>query len=293
MSNSTSNVTYFSMRVWYNRFGSAPYQEWIYLDLFPIGIIGIFLNILSLKVLQSKEFEHSFYSYLRAYIVNSIFLCFSNGTRFMNVTRSIFGFSNTYNANWYIVYIIIPINNICYHYGGFLDIVLGFERVVLLGNKFNWFKRIKPTLLCAFFLFASVLIDIVLFFSFKIIEKKVNLNKTEILTIHLYTPTSRAKVLADTLSYVFDITPLIMEISLSVFGVILMKTFVKKKTKVMTAGTTRLADKGGTNISQNNTGTKVSASVLTSNTNDAVERAKKMELRLTLMTIILTSFSIL
>jgi hypothetical protein len=293
MSNSTkSNVTYLSLTSWYSKFGSAPYQEGIFLSFLPIGIIGIFLNILSLKILNSKEFEHAFYSYLRVYIINSIFLCYSTGTRFANVTRSIFGFSNTYSANWYIIYIAIPLNNICFHYGSFIDIIIAFERVVTLSNKMNCFKRMKPLLVVGLFLIASILIDFVLYFSFEITEKKVMLNKTVSFIIHSYAPIPSLKLTRDILSYIFDIIPLLIEVSLSIWGIILVKSFVTKKKRVMTSATTKIGDRTTRLIGQNMNDINSNVAAVAS-TNDGIEKAKKMEMRITIMTIILTFFSIL
>jgi hypothetical protein len=283
MSNSTSNVTYFPLSVWYSRFGSAPYVEGIYLSFLSVGIIGLFLNTLSFIVLQSKEFEHAYYKYLRVYIINSLLLCFAIGSRFASVTRSIFSFSNTYNANWYVVNISIPLINVCYHYGCFLDIILAFERVVLLSNKFTWFRRIKPAALCVFFLILSILIDFIFYFSFDIVKRKINLNKTEIFIMHLFTTRADVKSLKDVIAYVSDIIPMLMEIFLGAYGIILMKSFVKKKKRIMVANATRLTER--TLANTNNSATLI--------TNESVEKAKRMEVKLAIMTVILVLFSIL
>jgi hypothetical protein len=290
MSNSTSNTTYFPLSVWLYRFGSAPYQEKIYLSFLPVGIFGIVLNILSLKILQSKEFDHAFYSYMRAYIANSICLCVFQGTRFVNVTRSIFSFSNSYAANWYIAKISIPFIIICFHYGSFLNIVMAFERIVLLSNKLRWFKRINPIFLLVSFAIVSIIIDAV-YFCLQVTERIIYLNETKIFKTYLTTFSVSVKPLTDILSYIFDIVPLVIEISLSVIGIIMMKSFVKKKAKILTSGKTIIPVNGTSNTSKG-TVLKVNPTAISSN-NDAVERAKKMEIKLTLMTIILTYFSIL
>jgi hypothetical protein len=291
MSNSTSNITYFPLSVWLYRFGSAPYQEKINLSFLPVGIIGTFLNILSLKILQSKEFDNAFYIYMRAYIANSICLCAFQATRFLNITRSIFSFSNSYAANWYIAKISIPFVTMYFHYSSFLNIVMSFERIVLLSNKLSWFKRINPIFLLVSLAIVSIIIDAV-YFCLQVTERIIFLNETEIFKTYLTTLPVSVKLLANTLSYIFDIVPLVIEISLSVIGIIMMKSFVKKKTKILASGKAINPVNGISNTAQKGTVLTENLTAISSN-NDAVERAKKMEIKLTLMTIVLTYFSIL
>jgi hypothetical protein len=140
----------------YRLYGSSTVQDIINISLIPLGLIGIGLNILSLIILRSNgaRFKQTFYTYLRAYTICSIFICFLNATQFTSQVSKVFKFTNTKISFQYYCYIFVPLINITNFYGSMLDVALSLERVVILSNKLKWFIQLNQKVVC--FVFAVI-----------------------------------------------------------------------------------------------------------------------------------------
>jgi hypothetical protein len=278
MHNST-NFTYIPLSFFiYDIYDTKLYQEILSLSMLPTGIIGIFLNILTLLILRSRVFNLSLYVYFRAYTINSLSICFWTGLSFLVNTRSIFDFSNTYNTNWFHIYFTIPILSINYTISSFLDLFMSLERVMLLSNGFQWFKKLKPSIICVVFVLISICLNIPSYFFYKPFMKTTSSNTKETTVYHSISKNfTDLKLYMNVLSYIIDALPIILQIILSISTLALMKSYVKNKSRVTDM-----------NLIRRNTPAHAQTS------NDEVrKRARKMEIKLTVLVIILTTLSIL
>ena len=136
--NSSSNFTYtyYTAEDVLNMFGSTLLLD--VLNFYPylvLSVIGLFLSILTLVALFSPGFDMNFYKYLKVYTVNNIVNSFINLSNFLaGTTYHILPWTNSKLAIDYYVYGITCTLNICYFYGGVINIVIALDRI-------TFFKR--------------------------------------------------------------------------------------------------------------------------------------------------------
>jgi hypothetical protein len=277
MKNSTiRNVTYYPLNHWYSQFASSREQEILALVMLGSGIIGIFLNILTLIVLRSNAFDLKVYTYLRVFVVNSIMLCFWTALSFIFMVKSFFSFANTNGASLFNIYLVIPFLRMNNTFGVFIDILISFERVALFSNRFNWFKKLKPIIPCEISAIISVFVVIPYFFYYKPIQIEIPLNETEVFTMHFFRSKKYITILKEyitVLSYITDILPVILQVLLSIAAIVLIKSYSKNKNRINNMPMKRM------NTSTSN--------------NETRKRTRKMEIKITIMVIILTTISML
>jgi hypothetical protein len=288
--NTLSNVTYFPLSFWYAEFGSMFYQEVVDLSMLATGIVGILLNILTLVILRSKAFSLKLYVYFNIYVINSILICFWTGTRLLN-TKQLFEFSNTYRAVWYETFFSTPLLTLSYIFSGFIETIMSFERVVVLSNKFKWFEKMKPIIPCSISVAISISVCIPYFFYYKPSQMKIPLNETTVFTIHYTAPSKNLitlKQYIDITTYIIDITPIITQIVLSSISTVFMRLYVKKKKKM-------LSKKEPIELTNSHLSVKNQTSQITAQKveNKTIKKTRTMEIKLAMLVVILTLFSIL
>jgi hypothetical protein len=283
MNNTTnSNETiphfgFFSKEQWFTIFGSVLIQEIINISIIPIGIFGMSLNIVALIVLRSHEFNLPFYTYLRAHTLQSVFICFLSSTHFTIGCRNLLSFTNSkFSFQWY-VHVVVPFINITTLYGSLLGIILSMERIILLSNQLKWFRKINANLVCVICAFIPFVFFWPLFSVFRENSAVVYLNETTPFTIYYfylyYSSKSMEKYIKENSVYIIDLIPAILGIVLSIITIILVKRYRKRKMNL--TGTSRTAKTSVSN--QNATGN-----------NTPVDKTKRMEIRLTVLVLILT-----
>jgi hypothetical protein len=284
-SNSTQgSVQYLSKKEWYNIFRSFIQQE-IDISLIPIGLTGVLLNVLALIVLRSDKFNLPFYTYLRAYTSASLFICLINSTQFTAGARTILPFTNSIESARYYSFIFYPFQVIINVYGSFLDIVLSMERVVLLSKKFEWFRKINPKVLCVILFVIAFAMSSPYFILYRENIIKRNLNRTT--TFIFYRPvisrlSLRIKDYYFKMPYVVEIFPIVMETGFNILSVYLIREYNKNKMRIIGIAVGNDTNKEGSLTN----GTKSVPSQRTE-----VVRAKKMEIKLTILVIFLSVLS--
>jgi hypothetical protein len=266
MSNSTA--VYFSLNTWFNRIGSTLHQEIIFLTLIPLGFFGIIFNIIALFILKDNSLKLPIYQYMRIYTLNSILVCAITMTRFINNSRRFFGFSNTNGAQMYVTFFYIATSNIIYTFGGYLDCLLLLDRVILLSGRMQWFKKVSPKIVCFFVLILTCIVLASNFFMYRPSKRVVYLNATETFTLYGFTASSFQKkkigfVLFHIGNVVMSPVPLVIEIFLCIVTVIFLKKFTLKKRK------------------------------LSIQSSSSEKKIRKTEIKMTIVVIVLTLFSIM
>jgi hypothetical protein len=269
----------------FNMFRSYKQQE-IDVILIPMGLIGVLLNILALIVLRSDKFNLPFFGYLKAYTYASLFICLINITQFTAGARTILPFTNSIGTARYYCYIFYPFQVILNTYGSSLDIILSMERVVLLSKRLEWFKKIKPNVLCFIFFIISVGFSSPYWFLFAPAAFKRSLSKTETLLVHINGGSRYISKISDyifKMPYVIDTIPIIMETFFNILSVYLIKEYTKNKK--------RITGNNGINKNDAPTLTNNAPTVAGQSRRSESNRAKKMEVKLAILVIFLSIFS--
>jgi hypothetical protein len=298
-SNNVTNTTgggegpYFSIEFWYKLIGSSISQEILYVSLIPISTIGVVLNIMALIVMRSSVFNLPFYTYLRGYTICSLFIRLWNVTQFTAGTRTLIKITNSAGSFAYYCFfyvLLLTWTNAC---GSFFDIVLSMERAVLLSKKLDWFKKLKPKLLSLIFVIASLLIVWPVGTLFRPFYFEVNLNKTTKFKVHLFTLKAVNKVIGEWngyMPYIIDICPIIIETAFNVLSVYLIKRYTKQKLRIVATNKTI----GNTRLATQTMATGAAAAATTTaapSMNQAGERTKRMEVKLTILVIFMSILS--
>jgi hypothetical protein len=293
-SNTTQKpIKYLSKNQWFEVYRSFIQQE-IDISLIPIGLFGVILNILALIVLhRSDRFNLPFYTYLKAYTSASLFICLINSTQFTAGARTILPFTNSIESARYYSFIFYPFQTIINVYGSFLDIVLSMERVVLLSKKFEWFRKIHPIVLCFIFFMIAFSISSPYFVLLREYSLELNLNKT---TTFMFYGARASRYYSDIrdylfkLPYVVEIFPIVMETGFNILSVYLIREYNKNKIRVIGNGVNR-----GDVVTRGVAITKPAHSIpiapAVPSQRSEVIRAKRMEIKLTILVIVLSVLS--
>jgi hypothetical protein len=291
---------YLPKKQWFAIFRSMP-QQWIDVSLIPLGIIGIILNILALIVMRSDKFNLPFYTYLRAYTYWSIVICAVNSIQFTSGSRTLFGFTNSKVSTLFYAYIFFPGQYVNNCYGSLLDIVLSMERVVLLSKSLSCFRKINPKLLCFIFFIFSLATSGPYFF-FMAAGGKFELPISRRKTFTFYTTaTSRFRDSVNSFilyaPYFFEIFPIVFESVFNVLSIYLIRMYTKNKMKITATTTmgnqktgvgrrTMLQDKSVSIVNQTNAVGESRRSA-----NAALRKSRKMEIKLTILVIFMSTLS--
>jgi hypothetical protein len=289
--NNTANKSYYSLNYWYESLGSTLIHEIVYISLVPIGIIGILLNILALFILRSNKFRLSFYTYLRAYTICSVFICFFNATQFSAGVRRSLPFTNSKLSIQYFSYVYIPFFTGINVYGTSLDVVLSIERVALLSNRMHWFRSVNPKKLCFILMIIFSILAIPYWFFFEPMEMEVKLNETTTIRLHYFIThhsTSFLKFYFYVYSCFVDAIPIVVETSLNIISVIMIKKYVKQKLRIL-VGSSRSSSRSN----QIELGNLLITLRRANESNNFAFRSKQMEIKLTILVIFLSIVSIM
>jgi hypothetical protein len=284
--NKNATESYYSLEYWLKVFGSIYALDVVNVALIPIGIIGAVLNILALIVMRAENFNLPFYTYLRAYTYCSICICLLNATLFTTGTRKLLKFTNTKETVQYYCFFYGPLITIINLYGSFIDVVLSMERIVLLSKKLEWFRKIDPKLLCVIFAIITNLFTWPYWTNYRAEQLTVMLNETTPFVIHYYKFKMFSIALSNyfyVLPYISDTFPIVLEIVLNMISIILIKKYTKNKMRILTRVRTRakITVRNDSSIERSATNTN----------NPSTIRARRMEVKLTILVIILSILS--
>ena len=139
--------------------GSTPLYDAVFLFVLPpLGLLSLAGNLLSYFIFSARYFKKKpYYTYLRAYCLNSSMMNFIFAISFICDSRRFLDLSNTELSTYFRCYIKIFLSNTCYFYGSVLDIVLAIDRLIEFSSLKMKFRQHDPNRVCSF-LFVLVLI---------------------------------------------------------------------------------------------------------------------------------------
>jgi hypothetical protein len=249
----------------FNTFDQEFYQDMIYLILAPIGLIGIGLNILAFIILRGEQFRLPVIHYLRAHTINSCFMC-------LIIPTVITGRINTESSAKYYAHFYIPFAMILIFYQTSLDTVLTFDRALTFSTHFEKYRHFKPKLVSIILLVISILMSLPTWFTFGTKQTEmIQLNGTTETTV-FYFSFMKPNFSFYMTNFIFNIIPFTFEMPLNIVTMIFLKNYLKRRVHFRNA---RPADHpDGFLLQQEN-------------------RLRKMEMKVTLLVIILSIFSLM
>ena len=132
--NSTLNETYHDLEYWFLMVGQSWIFDYLYVySLVPFFLVAFGISLLGYLILLKKEFQigsSSFYQYMRAYILNGMFLFAILTTTFIPLTKSVFSFTNTYEAIFFGCYFQRPVQYIFYTNSALIEMCIVVERLL-------------------------------------------------------------------------------------------------------------------------------------------------------------------
>jgi hypothetical protein len=286
-----SNETFHSLDYWLNLFGSTWYQEIIFLTFLPIGLVGFILNTIGYIVFKmNNDFELPFYVHLRAYTLNSICLSLLLSTRFVNNSRRFFNFSNTVPSMEYFGHFYIPAFNFLYFYQSCLNIVLTIDRIVALSNRFQYFKKLKATVVAYLVFSFSFIIVIANWINNSDGETKINLNQTVIFTFHYVNiKISNNLYFRFVTNGIVDIIPVASQLILLLIVVYLLRSYSTNVGMIRNMTSSGLG-KINFKLSRHQLNNRLTRTI---STPTMMNQQKRTQIELTILTITLSSFSLL
>ena len=152
-----------------------------------VSVLGVFFNILSFLVLQSREFNMPIYEYLRVYTLNSAIVCTAASTFIFSARSSrIHDWKSSYWATTYFAFVCIPLMSTGYFYATFLDIFLSIDRISNFNQKIKGcFSRYGAYKTSAFGLLICVLINSPCYYMFEPLNMTVAFNSPNLSSIYL------------------------------------------------------------------------------------------------------------
>jgi hypothetical protein len=208
--------------------------------LTPLCGIGFILNILSFAVFMDKEFDKTpFFSFLRLYTVNGSVALLLGTSVFTANALSLFTWTTSYPAQFFFLYIVVPIGNINYYFGTMLDLVLTLNRIAIFRKPVKKLFVIGPYKLCAAMLAFCVITDIPYFLLFAPQQYTFSVfNSTKI--VQLYYGTQSAFnysqlgiILTIILECWRDFFLTLVEITLNIWLIFCFKAYLKQRAELL------------------------------------------------------------
>jgi hypothetical protein len=204
----------------FNTYGLEFHQDIIYLSLIPIGLIGFGFNILTFVILRGEQFRLPVIHYLRAHTINSCFLC-------LIIPTAISGHINNVDSAKYYAHFYVPIINFLVFYQTSLDTVLTFDRALTFTTRFEKLKKFKPKLISLFLLLISLVMNLPAWVTFSTKQMEIQLNETE--KILFYSTAIEPNPFFYLTNSIANTVPFVIEMPLNILTMILLKRYLKRR----------------------------------------------------------------
>jgi hypothetical protein len=147
-------------------------EQYFYLFLMcPLAIIGIILNLISLKVFRDKSFNSVTFKYLRLITLTDFFICIIIIPYCITNYTQPFNKYDMFLRHFYLAYVYIPGANIAINLSTLLNVLVTIERLISVGwptQRYTLFKPSRYYLSCVIVITLSILSNIANFFLYQI-----------------------------------------------------------------------------------------------------------------------------
>ena len=234
--NSSLNETFQNLEYWFLVVGNSWLFDQLYVyTLLPFYLIALGFALLSYLILAKKEFDNnSFFKYMRAYVLNSIFLFAILATTFIPLTKFVFKFTNSYESIFYGCYFYIPLLSVFYLNSSFIEICIVVERLLyFLPAKYQRIKIIGFNKFSILLFLVCFLISLPNFFLAYPGYMDVKLDKDTTFRIYFWGNTEFSQsfigfIINGLMYFVRDILTLIVKIILNIKLIIMVRNYLSK-----------------------------------------------------------------
>ena len=235
--NFSKNETYLNLDYWLNLISTSSiiFEILNTYTIIPISIVAIWLNVFTLWILKYKEFKSKkFFSFMKAYVANNIFLCLFVMTSFVASAKRLFVFATSYEAAFYCSYFYGPVLAFFYLNSSLLEIFLVIERSVnFLPIKYKKLNSIGFKKICIFIIITSLAVCLPTFFVFYPGKQPVRVNEVKIAIIYYTIQTSFAvssygSIILFLVFFIRDFLTMFIKIVLNAISVSLIRNYMNK-----------------------------------------------------------------
>ena len=230
------NDNYHLKLYWHEHYGNYFYIDILYITvLCPVSVIGVFLNLITLKIFKSRCFStKNVYKYFKVYTINSLIICFLFSINFLFRSPTILEYTNTYAVRLLGIKIMFPIFATIYFYLSILDIVISLERVSHFLIKLKKLHAFNPYKVCTWLFLINILINLIYILVYEPGHSNVNLNLQTNYSIYYNTLSTYGKTKIGQLNiaaiYILrDVVILFIVIILNVLSIILLNKYLKRR----------------------------------------------------------------
>ena len=250
--------------------------------LLPISLIGVVFNWISYKVFSDTAvFTKRIYSYLTVYSINSAFLGLLDSVFYLmslKVNGVILNYS-FYECSFYVSYAYLPLHLTLFFFGSILDCFLVFDRIRFMTNSFRFVDSLPISAIMYGAFAYCFIVDLPVFFYSEPARAEFLLNSTSLIGVYW---TSKTPFYSSSLGFIFnfiqyfldDFCMLCLEVSLNIASCYLLRKKIKELNETMFLRE-QVQD--------------ISASELS--LIQELKSIQRTETRLTIITIVLCSFS--
>jgi hypothetical protein len=214
-------------------------------------LAGTILNSISLFIFAnySRSMSTKFLTYLRYSVLNSLIvtghhLAFFTLTLLLvenidSVGSNSYTSSLNYNLNFIYLYVWLPLWTVTYTFGSLLDILILYERILLYLPKIQFLRKVNLHAYLAVILALSILINVPANLSRDLKEIPLTLNGTVNISVYQFSKRSFCEyddlftIVLYASTFLRDILTLAIELVLTVFLVVTIWRFNRKKRRLL------------------------------------------------------------
>ena len=242
----SSNATFYSLDYWFSLYQFPRTIDIIVtFILTPFWLLSLIFSIFSLFILmKSTFFASNFFNFMRLYVINCLILSVLALTTIFALTRRIFSITNTYEADFYRVYVYFTAHNSLVLYSNSIEICLVVERILyLLPPRYRRIKLISFKKFFFMLFIICIAINIPGIFLFEPASVDVQLDPNTTFRIWYFGAASFSNTLVGVaLNYFLfifrDILTMIFEVVLNSALIFLVGKYVRSKQRIRGATTT-------------------------------------------------------
>jgi hypothetical protein len=233
--NSATSDELLTLDQWFTLLGSSFVIDGFYLFVFtPVSFIGLISNMISCTVFCQEEFKNNIHKYFKFYSINSAVLnlfgifCFCFSRRFLK-------FASNYYAIAFLCYVIIPVTNTCYFIGGIMDLIILLERLSAFLPNLRRLQKYQPKYIVIIIIIICLVINFPYFFVYVPSSLSIRLkDQNDSIILHYIDLSQLSKSqLGKIITYVEyffrDIMTLILENILNTMSILLLRRYVSRK----------------------------------------------------------------
>lgn len=225
--------------------GSTPALDtWMLYPYFVLSLIATLCNIFNLIVFNHSSFNTPLYKYLRVYCFTNIVYCVFGMARAFTASYRIIWWANSKPVRYFYVYAYIPVSNIAYFFNSLIDILILIDRISFFSKRAqSWFKwlKISPYRTCSIALLACIII----YSPMLAIPEPAYLtlsiaNQTAIIWFNKNSAfgNSQAGIVLKAIVLILkDGLTTILQVTLNLVSLYLLKRFLKKKRTIVSTAT--------------------------------------------------------